>query len=472
MADKFDEQTVYVSFDNRKRDDFKPYVLKSTDKGRSWTSVVSNLPEDETVHTLEQDTEVPSLLFAGTEFGCYVSLDGGGQWTQLKSGMPAIAVRDMVIQERETDLVLATFGRGFYILDDYSPLRELAENASIRDLPAHIFSVPVAKMFNSTGGKYGQGSMYFTADNPEKGAVITYYAGEVPKTLQEERKEMEKELFSAKKPIPQPSREQLRAEEAEVKPYFVFQIYDDSGNAIRRITTGAGEGINRITWDLRYFYPGPVEIDAGDFSPTSTGRSGTLAMPGTYSVSMDMVARGEVTRLVDPVPFEARPLDLATWSTAERDELYAFQEKITELSRLFMGMDRQLREDLNRVVSLKQAALNTPGADLSLLSRITAAEQELRDIQFVMHGPRARASWEELPPMDMPLARRINVAVRTHWSNSAGLNKTVTDQYKILKEEFPPLVERLNALQDEIQAIDAMLEASGSGWTPGRKISM
>jgi len=472
MADKYDVNTVYVSFDNRKRDDFKPYILKSTDRGKSWQSVVSNLPEDQTVHTLEQDHEMQSLLFAGTEFGCFFSLDGGGEWTQLKSGMPASAVRDMVIQERENDLVLATFGRGLYILDDYTPLRELAQDINIKESDAHIFDIPVAKMFSSIRGRYGQGSSYFTAPNPEFGAVFTYYVKEVPNTLKAERQKEEKKLFEEKKPIPQPSRDQLRAEEKEIAPYLVFTIYDDSGAAVRRLTSGAKKGINRITWDLRYHYPAPVTTEDGKFSSTSMGRSGVLAMPGEFTVAMDLVARGEVSRLAGPETFKAEPLNLATLSDRDPERMAKFREQITELSRLFVGMDQKVNEELNRVVSLKQAALRTPSADLTLQSRITKVEDELKELHFIMHGPPAVASWEELPPMDMPLSRRLNVAVRTHWSNSAALNKTVTDQFKILKEEFPPLVDRLNALDAEIRAIEQVLEDAGAGWTPGRKIEL
>jgi len=122
LASKHDENVVFASFDNRKRDDFTPYILKSTNKGKTWKSISSNLPKNGTVHTIEQDFINPNLIFVGTEFGVFFSDDSGEKWTQLKAGIPAISVRDMVIQERESDLVLATFGRGFYILDNYSPL--------------------------------------------------------------------------------------------------------------------------------------------------------------------------------------------------------------------------------------------------------------------------------------------------------------------------------------------------------------
>ena len=186
----FDANVVFATFDNRKRDDFKPYVLKSTDKGETWEPIANNLPDDETVHTIHQDHVNPDLLFVGTEFGVYFSNDGGKIWTQLKSGIPTIAVRDMEVQERENDLVLATFGRGFYILDDFTPLRDLSPE--LMDSAAHIFPIKDALMYIQKSGRYGTGSTWYTADNPPFGATFTYYVKEVPKTLKQERKEREK----------------------------------------------------------------------------------------------------------------------------------------------------------------------------------------------------------------------------------------------------------------------------------------
>ena len=126
-ADLFDADTVYAAFDNHKRGDFKPYLLMSTDRGRTWTSIAGDLPERDIVYTIQQDHVNPDLLFVGTEFGAYFSLDRGEHWIRFKAGLPTIAVRDMAIQRRESDLVLGTFGRGFYILDDYSPLRQVTK---------------------------------------------------------------------------------------------------------------------------------------------------------------------------------------------------------------------------------------------------------------------------------------------------------------------------------------------------------
>jgi hypothetical protein len=197
-----------------------------------------------------------------------------------------------------------------------------------------------------------------------------------------------------------------------------------------------------------------------------------MVMPGTYKVSMDLVARGEITRLADPVAFNAEPLIVNTLAVDDREALVAFQQKVTKLSRVFMGMDRKLNEDLGKIASLKQVALATPEADLSLQVRITEVEKELEDLRYKLHGPSAAASWEELPPMEMPLSRRLNVAIYKHWGNSAGLSGIAVEQFNILKEEFPPLVQRLHDAEAAIESLETALESVGAGWTPGRKVEL
>ncbi len=468
MADRYDANVVYATFDNRKRDDFKPYVLKSTDKGNSWVSIASNLPENGTVHTIEQDPEVPGLLFVGTEFGFYFSIDGGAAWTKLSSGMPTIAVRDMAIQEQENDLVLATFGRGFYILDDYTPLRELAMEQAILDKPAHIFPVADALMYIQTGGKYGQGSNFFTSKNPDFGATFTYYLKEAPTTLKAERQEKEKELFKEKKPIPQPTREQLRLEEAEEAPYLVFAIRDASGNGIRKLYKKASKGLNRITWDLRYSSTRPISAVRGDDSRLESSSGSTLAMPGEYTVELYTVSKGEVSLLADAVPFRAILLNQATLPAKNYREVVDFQAEVSELSRVMSGTRQMAREQQVKLNTLRKVMKQTPGTGTSMLADVLALQDQLEQIQYKLDGPSAKASWEELPPMEMPLNRRLNIMVRTHWSSTAGLTKTETDQLEILREEFPPVLEQLKEVVDGIRKVEARLEELKAPWSPGR----
>jgi photosystem II stability/assembly factor-like uncharacterized protein len=468
MADRFDAQVVYATFDNRKRDDFTPYVLKSYDQGNSWVSISANLPENGTVHTIGQDPEVPGLLFVGTEFGFYFSVDGGEAWTKLGSGLPTISVRDMVIQEDQNDLVLATFGRGFYILDDYTPLRELAIDQALLEKEAHIFPVEDALMYIQTGGKYGQGSTFFTSKNPEFGATFTYFLKEVPKTLKAGRQEKEKELFENKQPIPQPTRDQLRLEESEEAPYLVFAIRDASGEGIRKLYTKASEGLSRIHWDLRYSSTSPVRAVTEPSEKVESSSSGTLAMPGEYSVELYMVARGEVSQLAEAVPFKARLLNQATLPAKNPKAVVDFQREVSEFSRVMTGTRQMAREQQIKLNTIRQALKQTPGTGSGMLIDVLALEDELENLLYKLEGPSAKASWEELPPMEVPLNRRLNIMVRTHWSSTAGLTKTETDQLEILREEFPPVLEKLEEIVGRIDEIDARLEELKAPWTPGR----
>jgi len=466
LADKFNENTVYVSFDNHKQDDFKPYILKSTDKGKTWISIANNLPENGMVHTIEQDFINPDLLFVGTEFSVHFSLDGGKEWIKLNKGLPSVAVKDMVIQKREHDLVIATFGRGFYILDDFAPLRAVTKDLLTR--PAYIFPVKDALMYVQTRGKDNQGSTYYTSANPEFGATFTYYSRDSLKTLKGIRHEMEKELFKAKKPIPQPTAEELRAEENEEPPYLLFTISDEDGNEIRKLTAKPGTGIKRITWDLRYPSLDPVKITNQQYDPLAESQSYMLAMPGTYKVSLSKSVNGEITQLVPPVAFNAVVLENTTLSAQNRQELVEFQKKTGELSRTMRATEQFANEMYNRIQYIQQALLQTPGIPDNLLQQAKKIEQLIQDIQFAFNGREARASWEEIPPGPVPLNRRLSAIINAHWRSTSEVTQTQRDNYAILVEEFPPLLEGLKKINEDLKVLENNLENLGTPWTPGR----
>jgi photosystem II stability/assembly factor-like uncharacterized protein len=157
LASQHDKNTVYAAFNQHRYGDFKPYIYRSKDAGKSWTAIQNNLPERGSVYTIAEDHVNANLLFTGTEFGLFTTINGGTNWIQLKTGLPTIAVRDLDIQKRENDLVLATFGRGFYVLDDYSPLRSM----KTEDLQkaAVIYPIKDGLMFMATNslGVRGKG---------------------------------------------------------------------------------------------------------------------------------------------------------------------------------------------------------------------------------------------------------------------------------------------------------------------------
>ncbi len=467
FPDRFNADVVYASFDNRKRDDFKPYILKSADKGKTWESISSNLPENGSVHCIIQDYADSNLLFAGTEFGIFFSINGGKTWTQLKSGIPDIVVRDIEIHEREDDLVLATFGRGFYILDNYSPLRDLTPE--LLEEKAHIFPVKDALMYIKKRSRYGTGSTYYTADNPDFGATITYYVKEKPKTLKQQRKEKEKELIKEKKPIPIPSMDELRKEENEIDPHLIFVIKDADSNVVRKLTTSSKKGINRITWDLRYSSTSPVRLKNDKYNPTKDDGSGWLVMPGEYNVTMYQYVRGNTNKLAGPVAFNAELLQHNTLPAEDREEFVAFQKKASELYRAVRGTQEYAENVMKRIQFIKQAIQDTPEATSELMTKAENIETKLDDILWKFNGQQPKASREENWPAIPSLNERLNAIVRAHWRSTSDITKTEKDQYKILSEEFPPVLEQLKQIsQVEIKELEEELEKIGAPWTPGR----
>lgn len=466
FTSRFDENIVYTAFDNRKRDDFKPYLLVSKDKGESWTSIANNLPENGTVHSIVQDFEDPNLLFAGTEFGVFFSPNGGEKWIQLKSGIPTIAVRDIAIQERESDLVLATFGRGFYILDDYSSLRKVDEELLKSD--SFIFPVKDALMYMQKRGLYGQGSTYFKAENPPFGATFTYYLNEVPKTKKQERKKLEKDLFKEGKKIPMPSYEDLREEKAEYTPHLIFTVKDSDGNIVRRMVKRAGTGIKRITWDLRSHNTYPVEVK-DEFNPLKKSRSDMFVMPGDYEVSMSLYSEGSIKELFQPVKFNVKALKNTTLPAKSRENLVAFQEKLAELSRVMRGTQQFLDDFVKRVESIKQAIYNTPNASHELYTKANELSQKLSDLELKFDGREAKASSEEIPPSPVPLNSRLGRLIWSHWRSTSAVSDTQRRVYKIIEEEFPPVYNEIKSLYDnDLMQIEKELQKLQAPWTPGR----
>jgi photosystem II stability/assembly factor-like uncharacterized protein len=461
LASKHDENTVFASFDNRKRDDFKPYLLKSTDKGKSWTSLSSNLPENGTVHTIEQDFINPDLLFVGSEFGAFTSLDGGKTWVPLESGIPTISVKDMAIQEREDDLVLATFGRGFYILDDYSPLRKI--NQETLEKEGFIFPIKDALMFIQTDVKYGQGSTYFAGENPPLGAVITYYLKNSIKTKKQKRKAREKEMREAGKQIEYPSFDQLREEDQEEKPYLLFTITDNEGNVVRRIKTSSRKGIHRITWDFRYPSTDPPRSGSQIYS----SGGGMLALPGEYKVTLGKWVDGNYTELAGPQTFNAVPLQNTTLPAEDREALFQFQKKVAEFNRAVMGASQYLNDIIDRVSKMKVAISNTPNAPRELMKQVRDIEENLNEIRIAFYGdPTISRGNGNQPPS---IIRRARNLVYSHWNSTSAPTQTMMSQYQIAGKEFETQIDKLKELvQTEIQKLEKAMEEAGSPWTPGR----
>jgi photosystem II stability/assembly factor-like uncharacterized protein len=463
-ASLFDENVVYAAFNNHKKGDFKPYVARSDDRGRKWKLISGDLPERGNVYTVIQDHVKPDLLFVGTEFGVFFTVDGGKKWTQLKSGIPTISVRDLAIQRRENDLVAGTFGRSFYIMDDYTSLRDLSEQM-LEEGP-RIFPVKKAWMYIESRPLAGkdnayQGASFFTAPNPPFGATFTYYLKDELKTSEAVRHKKEGELQEDGEDTPYPSWEDLKKEDREEEPAIVLTVRDNRGELVRRVAGETKAGIHRATWDFRYPGFAPTDLKEDGYGP--------LALPGTYTVSLDRRDDGNWTVLAGPVQFEVAPLGEPSLPPADRAAVLAFARETGELQRAVFGANEAAKEAAHRIEYIKYTIEKAPGLDPALLATARDLELRLTDLREALTGdPTMRRRMEPAMP---GIVSRINQIVRGFWGTTSAPTTTHRRNYEIASTEYAGLVEQLRQLiEADLPALEAELEAAGAPWTPGRGI--
>ncbi len=470
-ASRHDPATVFAAFENHQNADFHPYVLKSTDLGRSWTSLASNLPENGPVYALAEDHVRPELLFCGTEFGVFCTIDGGGTWVQLKGGLPTIAVRDIAIQPREDDLVLATFGRGFYILDDYAPLRTITPDLlkrgtilfGVREAQMYIQSRPLGMV-----GKAFVGETFYMGENEPPAATFTYYLPEELRTRRQMRKAAEKEAVKEGRTPAYPTADALRAEDDEEPPSVILTVTDETGSVVRRLTGPVTAGFHRVAWDLRYPAATPAKLSGPDpEDPFAEPDQGPLVMPGTYRVSLSKRVDGVTTALTAPVTFSAATLGTAAVPAADRPALLAFQKEVADLQRAVQGTVRVLDDVGGRLPLLRKAQVDAPAASASWKDSIRALEVKLQALGRRLRGDRTLTARNEAVPPS--IVDRVEGIVSDQWLSTSAPTQTHRRAFDIAAAEFAPLLEEVRTLVErDLRAVEGALEAAGAPWTPGR----
>jgi photosystem II stability/assembly factor-like uncharacterized protein len=475
LASQHADRTVYASFDNHKNGDFKPYILKSTDAGGSWTSIAANLPENGPVLAIAEDFVNPNLLFAGTEYGLWFTLNGGGTWTQMKAGLPTIAIRDAVIHKGMNDIVLASYGRGFYVLDDYSALRGLTADqlnqaafiAPSRDTMMYIETMPYGGR-----GKASNGEDFYTADNPPYGATFTYYLKDKFKSLKEKRQDAEKEAAkknngAAYPALKYPTKEEMRAEAEEEAPSVWLTITDEGGNIVRRVPASNSSGFNRTTWNLRY---PPVELppDRGgdEIFPWEFGAVGPLVMPGKYTAKLSAKVQGKWQDLGGPQTVTVYVDGADKMADADRKALHDFQWKVSRLDRAVSSAISAGNELGGKVRGLRRALADTPADTNALMARVDAVDVQLRPIMVALRGDRIQAQRQE--PVPPSINDRINNIEGDERFSTAKPSQTHLDDYQIAHDEFAGQLDKLHKLLDETSTIEKEMEKIGAPWTPGR----
>ena len=459
-ADLFDANTVYVALDNHKEGDFNPYLFKSTDKGQSWQSISGNIPDRTLVWRMVQDPVKKNLLFAATEFGIYTSLNGGTSWQKL-GGAPTISFRDLTIQKRENDLVAASFGRGFFVLDDYSALREFTEDNLSQK--GKLFTPRTAKWFVPRSNIGNTGADYYFAKNPTYGAVFTYHLADEFQTAKEVRKEKETSLNKNKADIPFPGWDALDAERQEKAAQVVLSIQDSQGNVINKISQKASQGSHRMAWNFSHFNPYSISD-----SPSSYRGGGALAKPGTYQASLSLVQNGEVTPLDGPISFEVKALREGVLKGVSHEEYNAYLTEITQVYKSISAVRDVLSESGKMhkamVTALAQAKI-LPG---TLEPKLEALKLDLTRInQSISGSPSRREVGERNPAGIQSFLSNAMVGLR----NSYGPTPLHKKSLKIAKELLVQLRAEVKSISEvRIPEIEAALKAADAPYILGQGI--
>ena len=461
-ADVHDENTVYAVFNNHRSGDFKPYIYKSTDKGKTWTSISGDLPERGSAHVIRQDHVDPNLLFCGTDFGAYFSNNGGKNWHKL-GGLPTIAVLDLDIQKRENDLVAATFGRGFYVLDNYTPLRDLSE--ATLDKKAHIFPIKDAMLYVPAsplgwGGTGSHGHALWTADNPKFGATFSLYLKETGSSLKSDRLKAEKEKEKNKEAVDYPSFDDLKAEDQEGRELLVWIIKTNAGEEVQRILTSPKKGVSRTTWNLRMRSTSPLG------KKSESGGDGFLIQSGNYTVEVYSVKDGKVEQLVGPTSFEVKNYDNLSLPNGNPSEHEEFHLAVDEVNRKVDGSGKLMQEMEDKVKYIERALLIYPGTELQLLSETERLTNDLYDCRVMLYGDPipGRHEFESSPGISSRLSR----IQWTRYSSRSAVTQTQRRNLEMAESEYTNFRARLDDIIKRISALEDSLNEKDIPYIPGQ----
>ena len=459
-ADLFDESTFYVALDNHKEGDYKPYLFKTTDKGASWQGIGNGLGNKNLVWRVVQDHVNSKLMFAGTEFGVFVTVDGGSNWTQMNGGIPTISFRDLAIQRRENDLVAASFGRGFYVLDDYSALRnvnkqQLQAKASLFE-PRKAWWYIERSVFDFDNTRGSQGSQLYVAPNPDFGAVFTYYLKEEIKSQEKTRQESEKSITGN---IPFVGWEALEDEVRENKPFVYLEIKDQNGKIINRVEAKNNAGFNRVAWDLRLGGSGVLMLNGKKQELTAF-----LAAPGNYTATLNSFEKGIVSQLADPVNVKVERLGETAIKGSDMKDVVAFWRQYEQLTRDVNALSMQLSTTRKASQNLFTAASKS-SVDAKLMEKIAALQQKLDDLDSQLNGNPAKMAIGE--KVKTTIGSRLFALHRGISTSTYGATPTHQETVKIIGTEWKTMNEKLSSLRKEAQAIGTEIMAAGGSWVEG-----
>ena len=451
-ADLHNDQVAYVALDNHKFGDYSPYLYKTSNGGKSWKPIINGLPEDTFVWRIVQDHIDPNLLFLASEYGLYFSNNQGEKWIKFSTGLPTISVRDLVIQKRENDLVLATFGRGFYVLDDFSSLRKLNTSNSNEVI---LFDVKEALQYNPIrSGTSSQGSSYYTSKNPPYGAIFSYNLPDSYKSLKSLRSKREKELDKLNKDIPFVGWDELDKEINETKSKIILEIRDDNGDLVDRINGSTKKGINRVSWNLSK--PLPTILD----SNSRWSRSSLTVKPGKYSVHLLELVQGGVNELTKSKTFDVKRIRENVLKNPLNSKIDEFILELNKFEIEYSVMISNYIKSKKKQSSFNNTLRFIKNIDSDLLNKLNELNDQMNLIDVLLYGSKSK---KEIMEKDITLvSERISIAKRGFYGNSYGPTKQHMDSFGIAKDQWDSILPRVEKFIKAVGVLSNDLEQLGA----------
>jgi len=454
-TDLFDKNTVYVVFDNHKYGDYNPYIYKSKNKGFTWKKLTNNLPDNTILWRLVQDHKNKNLLFLGTEFGVYFTNNGGDEWIKLKGGLPNISVRDIAIQKNENDLVLGTFGRGIYVLDDYSSLRTFNSKAMNSELftPRNGYWYKQKRILGG-GRKAAQGDNYFVADNPPFGIEFTYYLNDKILSKNKIREKNEKKSEKENQIIEVPNWEILENEKKEINPAIWIFIYSDN-NIIKKVKAKNKKGLSRVSWNLSS--ESQSTISKKNFNKEE---SGSMVNPGEYSAQLFKQIEGEYISISDKKTFKVDQISEGALEGVSIEQISQFRQKLNNLRNDGNNLSNDIKDLKVKINMMLKAYKRGELLDKNLHTTLLENRIKIMTLLENLGGSQARkeiGEENEFPSMWSYLWSASSGAnssygpTKTHEKSLATANKIFTD----IEDDYKEIYKAIKPLNSQLEKIGA-----------------
>ena len=507
-TDLFDPNIAYICLDNHKFGDYQPYLFKSLDGGKTWKKITNGIPENTLIWRIIQDHVNPNLLFLGTEYGVYVSLNQGEKWHKFSNGLPTIPVRDLTIQRRENDLVLATFGRSFYVLDDYSPIRNFSENSLNQE--AVLFDPRKALQYTpEIGGTRSDGSASFKRENPKYGTTISYFIKDGYKSLTQKRNELEnskgidpntleklneagynfknihdaeiseikaktkmeeksiKEVLKAiekqqskKEDIPFQGWKTLDKEKIENQPEILIEITNQKGDIVKQIIKPLKKGLNRINWDLSTFNTTVVKAsDKGEKNWRYGGAMYREVPPGTYNIKLFKREGIALTFLAGPVSLEVERLRSNILVNPLKDEHDDYYKSLAEFTTELRASQYEFEKANNILKTMESNIKFLKKNQEQLAKEIYTLLNTMHELNRTLGGSETR---KEVGEKDfLTIDDRLSSARGGWYSNTYGPTALHMKSLSMAKDLYNEINPRILEYLKKVDNISVLFEKAG-----------